>query len=497
MAAKNYEGIDHRLSAHVLRLLKTHETLLRDAERNRVFYDALRRSVSEGSAVLDIGSGTGIWAIAAAKLGARRVVAVERDELMVGVIRMLAVEQGVGDRVEAVWGSSGDVSFKKEFDIVISETIGYLGYEEDIVSIMGDARRRFLKKGGMSIPETVSLYAAAGRLKVRQESTPAGMPFDFGVLRRLNLNSPLVLRSRSDVELLTEPACLIETDLRNATGQPDLQNLTAAWDLEDSGGINCVVVWVEAQLTEGVRLSTRETTSWRPMIYRIDAVGPGSTRLEFGLSIAPRNTGVAVAWSARTGSVLREYSPDLAATEMIASARTDGHVISRGGRVFLKPARRSGLPITVRPAAEGDKDFLFQLYCESRQSEVEQFGWGEAETEAFLRMQYGMRERSYEIQFADAEQSVILFENEKAGTLIVAREDGTITLADIAVSPNYRNRGIASHLVRQLQNEASEKGGSVTLHVEKINRTALRLYEKLGFVVFGETDLQYEMRWMP
>jgi protein arginine N-methyltransferase 1 len=120
--------------------------------------DHWQKNVTRIPNVLDIGSGTGIWAIARCKARRRKeVVAIDMDELLVGVIRLLAAEHGSPTGVEAIWGNSFDIGLAREFDIVISETIGYLGYDENIVEIMADARRRFLKPGGKLIPETVSL----------------------------------------------------------------------------------------------------------------------------------------------------------------------------------------------------------------------------------------------------------------------------------------------------------------------------------------------------
>jgi 2-polyprenyl-3-methyl-5-hydroxy-6-metoxy-1,4-benzoquinol methylase len=65
-----------RLYDHVNQLLAGHEKLLSDANRNRLFYQALEKNVTSESSVLDIGSGTGVWAIAAARMGAQRVVAI-------------------------------------------------------------------------------------------------------------------------------------------------------------------------------------------------------------------------------------------------------------------------------------------------------------------------------------------------------------------------------------------------------------------------------------
>lgn len=72
-----------RLYDHVNQLLAGHEKLLSDAERNKLLYEALKKHVTSERSVLDIGSGTGIWAVAAATLGAKRVVAIEEEPLLI------------------------------------------------------------------------------------------------------------------------------------------------------------------------------------------------------------------------------------------------------------------------------------------------------------------------------------------------------------------------------------------------------------------------------
>ncbi len=65
--------------ARFLGTLSFHQVLLADTRRNRAFHRALAARVRPGHSVLDIGAGSGIWSVVAARLGARRVVALERD----------------------------------------------------------------------------------------------------------------------------------------------------------------------------------------------------------------------------------------------------------------------------------------------------------------------------------------------------------------------------------------------------------------------------------
>ena len=321
--------LEARLYDHAHKLLRAHEVLLRDRVRNRVFYKALQKCVNSNSVVLDIGAGTGVWAIAAAKLGAKKVVAVERDELLIGLIKMLAREQGVAEKVVAVCGNSFDIELEKEFDVVVSETIGYLGYDENIVEIMLDARRRFLKTGGRLIPETVSLHAAAAHLKTEKEIVPNGLPLDFKRLAKLNLNSPRVLNDKRDLRFITEPRLLVQTDLRRATEQPALDNLRAVWDApKDAGSIDCFVVWVESRLTGGARFSTRRTNSWLPNLYRVEPPKERCARVEFGLSLTAASNRWTATFSNAGARKTQRYSPEFAAAELTLYTRTDDAVLA-------------------------------------------------------------------------------------------------------------------------------------------------------------------------
>jgi ribosomal protein L11 methyltransferase len=70
----------------------------------------LERHLYEGDLVLDLGSGSGILAIAAIKLGAARAVGIENDAEAVPVARHNAVRNGVTDRVEFLEGGAADLA---------------------------------------------------------------------------------------------------------------------------------------------------------------------------------------------------------------------------------------------------------------------------------------------------------------------------------------------------------------------------------------------------
>lgn len=330
-----------KLYDHVNQLLAGHEKLLSDGTRNRLFYQALEKNVTRESSVLDIGSGTGLWAIAAARLGAKRVVAIEQDQLLIGLIKTLARDNGVADRVEVVQGEAGQVQLGKEFDIVISETIGHLVFDEQIVPIMIDAKERFLKPGGVLIPESIALVAAAGHLNEERQRLPAGIPLEYGYFESLLLNHPLGLTDRANLKLMSEPKELIRVDLTIIESSPSLNNMAVRWELRGTHRINCFAVWAEATLTSDVHLTTIQTSSWSPLLYRVNPFKGEQGDLEFKLTLTEASNYWTATLADGQAWETQSYSPAVAATVLLAQSRANIDLLSHLQRIGLMGAEAS------------------------------------------------------------------------------------------------------------------------------------------------------------
>jgi len=82
--------------------------------------EALEETVKPGVQVLDLGCGSGILSIAALKLGAAHVLALDIDPIAVDVTAENATDNGVADRVTAQTGSlESVVSSSRRFDLIV------------------------------------------------------------------------------------------------------------------------------------------------------------------------------------------------------------------------------------------------------------------------------------------------------------------------------------------------------------------------------------------
>jgi ribosomal protein S18 acetylase RimI-like enzyme len=152
--------------------------------------------------------------------------------------------------------------------------------------------------------------------------------------------------------------------------------------------------------------------------------------------------------------------------------------------------------LTLRAPCADDEPFLFRVFASTREDELKLTGWGEAQTLAFLRMQYHAQSTHYRTHFSPSGYEVILVDALPAGRIFVDRAGDQIRIVDIALLPDYRGRGIGGTLIRNVLAEADRAGKPARLHVERFN-PAIRLYLRLGFRPIDEGDIYVEMEWTP
>jgi ribosomal protein S18 acetylase RimI-like enzyme len=154
-----------------------------------------------------------------------------------------------------------------------------------------------------------------------------------------------------------------------------------------------------------------------------------------------------------------------------------------------------GGTVELRPVSPNDDQFLLSVYRSTREDELAQAEWVEGQKEMFLRWQFDLQRREYDARFPEAAYHVIVVDQQPAGRIWVGSDDEQIRLLDIALLPEFQNRGIGTALLRRLQEEAARQGKALRHMVFVLNNDGQRFYERLGFVVIEDLGAYQHMEW--
>src|SRR5690606_22452433 len=102
--------------------LNHHRRMLADRERMEAYEAAITEAVRPGMRVLDLGTGTGVLAMWAARAGAE-VVAVE-PHAVIEVARRVAADNGLAERITFVRADSRELTLDAPVDLVVTECMG-------------------------------------------------------------------------------------------------------------------------------------------------------------------------------------------------------------------------------------------------------------------------------------------------------------------------------------------------------------------------------------
>jgi protein arginine N-methyltransferase 1 len=140
-----------------------HEEMLKDTIRTRAYQRAIEDNPADfkDKIVLDIGCGTGILSIFAARAGAKHVYAIEFAEIALFAEEIIK-RNGLESKITVIKGKMEDIKLPVDkVDIIISEWMGYfLLYESMLDSVLW-ARDKYLVKGGKMLPDKCTMYVAA------------------------------------------------------------------------------------------------------------------------------------------------------------------------------------------------------------------------------------------------------------------------------------------------------------------------------------------------
>ena len=137
------------------------------------------------------------------------------------------------------------------------------------------------------------------------------------------------------------------------------------------------------------------------------------------------------------------------------------------------------------------------LYASTRAEELAQVEWNEGQKDMFIRWQFSLQRREYDTRFPDADYRVIVIDQQPAGRIWVGADKEQIRLLDIAILPEFQNRGVGTVLLKRLMARAEHEGKALRHMVFVLNNNADRFYERLGFKQIEDFGAYKHMEWKP
>jgi GNAT superfamily N-acetyltransferase len=156
---------------------------------------------------------------------------------------------------------------------------------------------------------------------------------------------------------------------------------------------------------------------------------------------------------------------------------------------------RDGGVLSLKTVTAADEEFVLSVYASTRAAELDQVEWQPGQREAFVKWQFEMQRDQYQLRFPDAEYNVIEIDNLPAGRVWVGENEIEIRLLDIALLPEFQNRGVGTLLLRRLIEQAKNKAKPLRHMVFMLNSDAHRFYERLGFEMIEDLGAYRHMEW--
>jgi predicted RNA methylase len=242
-----------------------HFEMVSDPERVAQIKAAIDATVTPGSVLCELGAGTGIFSIYAART-ARHVYAVEIDPATAAFARRNVEASGLADRITLIESDATSVRLPERVDVTLCEMLSTGLIEEPEVPALNWARAELLKPGGVTIPRRVTNVAELGQTQYTYDGIEIRcFYFEFAGIRK--------------PRLLSRSSCYLAVDFDQPV--PETVDVRCPVEVLAGGTANCVRLTSIVELAPGVIFYS--TDSLMPPIVlplRADAaVQPGTRTL--------------------------------------------------------------------------------------------------------------------------------------------------------------------------------------------------------------------------
>ncbi|HYH23323.1 MAG TPA: tetratricopeptide repeat protein [Azospirillum sp.] len=256
-----------------------HLPMLADTLRNDAFQAAIEAAVRPDDVVLDIGTGSGLLAMMAARAGAGRVYGCEMLTDLAELAKIVVAKNGFADRVTVIPKPSTGLEVGRDLParatLLVTETFDSLVIGEGILGTLRHAHEHLLAPGARVVPAGATLKGQLVNLPRLKALHPLKTVNGFD-LSAFSIGSPVerfypVFPDHEEYTALTAPFDLLAFDF---TVKPALrQSWSAETDVEADGTVQALLLSFDLHLDADTVISTTRFGAikhWNPVVFVFD-----------------------------------------------------------------------------------------------------------------------------------------------------------------------------------------------------------------------------------
>jgi tetratricopeptide (TPR) repeat protein len=245
-----------------------HFTMLADEKRNDAYQQAIERNVNADSNVLDIGTGSGLLSLMAAKAGSKTITTCEMVPEIADVAQQVIADNEYSESINVVSKKSTDLVVGEDLlekaDVLVSEILDVGVFGEGVLPAMRHALKHLVTEDAIVIPRKANMYGMLvempERAKINPVKTISG--FDLSAFDQFRINDQYstVHLTNDNHKSLSEVFPIYDVDFKyppSVTTESKPEEKRLAVTANSDGILHAVVFWFDLHLDDTIMVSTK------------------------------------------------------------------------------------------------------------------------------------------------------------------------------------------------------------------------------------------------